>query len=169
MSEDDQQYTKINILNSSKKLIHKDSNNFKISEVEKKYSAVYLGEFCLKSPSEGWMNQAYSLFYTPKAHPQGSNYFALYYMWDLVSLETGKPKLYITNGISAVVDPETGDRVIYTGVDCGDDEILYSAYRHDYQTYKDFMIDGGRDYTKRSMNGNLVSFKIVDDQIVLED
>lgn len=149
------------------KLVHKDRNKFDISKVESKYDASYVGEFCLNN--NGWINQPCSLFYAKTPHPRGSNYFALLYMYDAesLSLDTPNPKLYITNGISAVVNRD-GTSVQYDCVDCGDGQLLHSAYRHDYQEYNTYVIDGGRDYTRTNTPAFLKQFIILDGNIVLK-
>lgn len=149
------------------KLIHNDVNGFNIDVIEEQYKAKYVGEFCLKSKSGEWYDQAFSLFYNPTPHPQGSNYFALYYMYDYDTLINDKiPKVYITDGISAVQDKQ-GTPVIYIAAMVDDNQAIYSAYRHDSQSYNDVMIDGGRDYHRGSLGSKLINFIIEDSEIKL--
>lgn len=149
-------------------LIHRDRNNFNIAVAEEKYKATYVGEFCLKSSSGEWINQPFSIFYNPIKHPEGSNYFALYYkletIYDVDAVDIISTP-YITNGISAVIDEDSNEPVVYTGV-VEDSKVLYSAYRHDFQTYKDLMMDGGRDYSRYSCD-TTIQFTIVDGEVVL--
>lgn len=149
------------IANADYKLVHWDKNsealNFAI--VEEQYKAKYIGEFTVKAVGGGWVNMPCSLFYTEKAHPEGSNYFALVYKYDPF---TEKSNWVITDGISAAENTWNGILNPKTG------QILYSAYRHDYQTLDSYMADGGADYMRFSGDpGNVVSFKIVDGEIVL--
>lgn len=143
-------------------LVHHDRNSFfKIPSIEEMYKARYVGEFTLKAKGGGWVNMPISIFYTKEAHPEGSNYFGMYsnYLGEVM----------ITNGLAAVED-KNGLPVVYTGVqDRATKEILYSAYRHDYQTYNGLMIDGGRDYVKSSIGNDYVCFKIKDGHIHLTD
>lgn len=49
--------------------------------------------------------------------------------------------------------------IIYNGLKTPDGTIIESRHRHDYQTYTDangktYMIDGGLDYSRCSMNGD---------------
>lgn len=127
-------------------LVHYDwnANIFDISKVEEKFNAKYVGEFTLKTKDGYWANKPVSIFYTEKKHPKGSNYFGIF---------MNGITLVIANGISAaeniwlgVVDPETN-------------EILYSAYRHDYQVHNKLITDGGADYL-RSSTHPVVQFKI---------
>ena len=87
-------------------------------------------------------------------------------MYDGLSIldESKAPSVYITNGISAVIDKETGEPIVYEGVVCDNQYVLYSAYRHDYQTYKEFMVDGGREYMRYS-GSEFVKFYIKDGEI----
>lgn len=124
-------------------------------KVEEAYSAKYVGEVCLPAfGGQGWANFPVMLFYTEKAHPEGSNWFGLYY-------NPYKDSLMVTNGKGAVFDKDE-NYVIYTGlVNEAKREIYYSAFRHDYQSFEnEYMIDGGRDYTKHGLKGRLVEFFI---------
>lgn len=74
------------------------------------------------------------LFWNDVAHPQGSNWMALFFHdggW------------YVRDGISASRHP------IHCPVS-QDGQVMLSKHRHDYRTSKDgsIAIDGGRDYTK---------------------
>ncbi len=131
-------------------------------KVEELYKAKYIGEVSLPaSGGQGWANTPVMLFYTEKAHPEGSNWFGLYH-------DPFDETLMITNGIGAVFD-KNQKPVIYTGlVNETKREIYYSAFRHDYQSFEDeYMIDGGRDYTKHSLKGRLVEFYIDKDRFKL--
>lgn len=102
-----------------------------IRKVEEKYNAKYVFESCLKTRDGGWCNMPVAIFYTETPHPQGSNYFGLY--------RTDTGEMMITNGISAT-EPFEAIRV--------GDNIYYSRYRHDYRSYGNFFVDGGRDYIR---------------------
>jgi hypothetical protein len=121
-----------------------------LKKVQEHYNAKFIFESCLKSISSGWCNFPAAIFYTEKAHPEGSNYLAFYYNVD------GYPM--VANGISAT-EP-------FDGLDTGDG-IIYSRYRHDFVTHNDCMIDGGRDYTKHSLNGKIVKLGVDKDQLVV--
>jgi len=122
-----------------------------ISSIEEKYNAKYVFESCCRAKDGSWMNKPMAIFYTEQAHPEGSNYFAIYYGHD------GYPM--ITNGISSTEG-------YVDGVDTGDG-IIYSRHRHDYRVHNNCMVDGGRDYFKRSVNGTPVKMKVVKDQLVV--
>lgn len=121
-----------------------------IKVIEEKYKAKYVFESCLRQANDkGWHNWPVAVFYTEEAHPQGSNYFALYR--DL------EGQFMITNGISATADHDA----LLVGED-----IVYSRYRHDYRTHKGAMVDGGRDYFKRSSDkGTPVKLHVVGDHL----
>ena len=122
---------------------------------EEKYKAKYLLETCLKDIGGNWCNFPAAIFYTDEPHPEGSNYFALY-------IHPERGGLMITNGISAI------DGVAFNGLE-KDGEVLYSRYRHDYRTHNGCMVDGGRDYFKRNMNGTPVEFVVEKDKIVFKE
>lgn len=151
IKSDDDEYT----------IIHDDSlsNMLKMEVIEEQYSAKYVGEFCYKQPTKGWLNQPMALFYTETKHPEGSNYMGVLIKYDL---EGKFDCIIVVDGISAV-DHE------WTGVlDINSNEIIYSAFRHDYQTHGDLMADGGADYIRSSMHPN-VKLKIVKEQIEVVD
>jgi hypothetical protein len=104
-----------------------------ISKIEEKYNAKYVLEACIKDANGQWANMPCAIFYSEVAHPQGSNYFALYY--------SARHNTYmITNGLSAV------DGVEFNGIE-SEGEVVYSRYRHDFRKHKNgAFIDGGRDY-----------------------
>lgn len=137
------------------------SPKFRIPEVEKMYESKYIGEVALLSKNGNWAEQPVLLFYTEKTHPEGSNWFGLYF--DMFG------RCMITNGISAVQNKD-GTPVVYTGLlNEKDNEVYYSAVRHDYQKHGDFMIDGGRDYTKSSLGGSYVNFVVQNEKFVLTE
>lgn len=124
-------------------------------KVEKEKSAKYIGEFTLKAKDGSWANTPVQIYYQKEKYKdengEHSNYFGLYFQ---------NNRLMITDAISAVQD------VIYSGVlDEDTREVLYSAFRHDYQTHGDLMADGGREYTRTSMHPT-VFFKVEGDKLV---
>jgi len=124
-----------------------------IAKVENMYNAKYVFESCLKMKDGGWSNIPVCIFYTEEAHPEGSNYFGLY--------RTDFGDVMITNGISAT-EP-------FDALQIGDD-IIYSRYRHDYREHKGAMVDGGRDYFKRSSDkGTPVKLQVVGDHLEIVD
>ena len=121
----------------------------KINEVESKYNAKYVGQFCLRDKHGNWANQPTEVFWQEKPPVEGySIYFALF---------TRDGSVFITSGESAVEG-------IIAGIRASDGEVIYSRYRHDFRPSKDgtVFIDGGRDYTKCSGLGNIVQLKVVD-------
>lgn len=133
------------------RMFHDDS----IAEIEKKYNAQYVFDSCLKTVDGDWANYPSAIFYTEKAHPEGSNYFALY------KSITGD--WMITNGLNAV----QGE---FLGFLFEDGDLVHSRYRHDYFIHRNVMVDGGRDYFKSSSldvdGAKRIYFKIEKDQIV---
>lgn len=122
---------------------------FNIANVENKYNAKYVGQFCLRDKYGNWVNDIAEVFWQPTPPVEGySNYFALF-------IRDGAT--FITSGASAV------EGTLYA-VQADDGEIIYSRYRHDYRVSQDksVWIDGGRDYTRHGSHGKLIELKIVD-------
>ena len=142
-------------------VIHNECSFLKpegIKIIEEKYNAKYVFESCLKLRDGGWCNFPAAIFYTEEAHPQGSNYFAIYEKQLTI---TRDPEFLITNGISAT-EP-------FDALQIGDD-VIYSRYRHDYREYKGAMVDGGRDYFKRSANyGTPVKLRVNKDKLEIDN
>lgn len=120
--------------------------------LEKKYKVKYVCETCIKSNGY-WRNHPSLIFYSEKAHPEGSNYLA-------VSMQNNS--LLLSNGISAI-EP-------FTGIEADNGEIIYSRFRHDFRTSSDksVSIDGGRDYTRMlgDTTPKSVTLQIVKDEVV---
>ena len=126
-----------------------DKNN--IERIEKHYNGKYIFESCLKLKNGNWANFPVAIFYTEKAHPEGSNYFAIYRDTD--------GHYGIANGITAIKD------ITYVGLKV-DDTVIYSRYRHDCRSVGDVFVDGGRDYFRFSgPQENLVKFKVSKDKL----
>lgn len=134
-----------------------------IKTIEREYNAKYVLETDLlgKDKFSGatfWGNKPAAIFYTEKAHPRGSNYFALYFRGDT---------LMITDGLPSIKD------VVFNGLEA-EGEVIYSRYRHDFREGKNgAFVDGGRDYFKyggdRFSDYNVVKFKVVGDHLEFID
>ena len=130
-----------------------------IKTFEKKYNAKYILETDLlgKDQYSGatfWGNKPAAIFYTEKAHPKGSNYFALYFRGD---------SLMITDGLPSIKD------VVFNGIEA-EGEVTYSRYRHDFREGKNgAYVDGGRDYFRYGGDPhndyNIVKFKVVENKV----
>lgn len=131
-----------------------------IEAVEEKYNAKYVLETDLlaKDKHSGvtfWANKPAAIFYTEKAHPEGSNYFALYMEYNMDGTKTPM----ITDGLPSIKD------VVFAGIEA-EGEVVYSRYRHDYREHKNgAFVDGGRDYFRyggdKFDDYNIVKFKVV--------
>lgn len=136
---------------------------FNIPFTEKQYNANFVMECCLYNPeNKVFDNDPCLLFYQPAlpkdALKNWSNYFAL-------KLK-GDKSLWIYNGIGCVHSD-----VNYSGVLVNKTKkILFSAYRHDYQVDEVdddwYMVDGGREYGRHSLNGDIINFKIEEGKLV---
>jgi len=130
-----------------------------IEVFEKQYNAKYILETDLLGTDQYsgvtfWGNKPAAIFYTEKAHPKGSNYFALYFRGD---------SLMITDGLPSIKD------VVFQGLEA-EGEVVYSRYRHDFREGKNgAYVDGGRDYFKyggdKFEDYNIVKFKVVEDRL----
>lgn len=125
------------------------------NNIEEYYKAKFICETCLKNIDGGWANIPVAVFYTENAHPEGSNWFGLYYNHD--------NKLMITDAKSAL---EPFDALLFENGD-----ILYSRYRHDYRTYGNAMVDGGRDYFRYTPTNDskMVKIQIMKDKLEIVD
>ena len=126
-----------------------------IKNIEKHYKATYVLETCAKDRSGGWANFPAAIFYTETAHPEGSNYFALYVTEDR--------QLMIANGLSAV------NNVVFQGLEA-EGVVTYSRYRHDYRDAGNgAFVDGGRDYFRyggdKFDDYNIVEFVVNKDKV----
>lgn len=115
-----------------------------IRRIEESYKATYLLDSALKT-RDGWAMTSGAIFYTEVAHPEGSNYFAMY------------------------IDPETDCLMItnagwiegmeFTFMEVGG-ALYHSADRHDYVVREGYAIDGGRDYLRTMGDPKLVTYAI---------
>ena len=127
-----------------------------IVKIEEKYNAKYVIDSCLFMSNESWMDSPAAIFYTEEPHPQGSNYFALY--WSTIH-----DGWMITDGIKAV----QGE---FNGFLFEDGELVHSRYRHDYFEHREAMVDGGRDYFRSYQcpkGARPIKFKVVGSNLVL--
>lgn len=117
-----------------------------IERIEKLRDATYVMEGPVRQ-NGSWSEPSVAVFYQKEAHPQGSNYFGLYY-------QPGSGYLMITDAITTV----QGE---IDAVMAANGDIIYSRYRHDMRYSPDgsVFIDGGRDYCR--MGGDLSRAKRV--------
>ena len=119
-----------------------------IAKIEDAYNAKYVFESCIKTIDGGWGDFPAAIFYTETPHPRGSNYFGVYV--------DHNGEFMITNGISAT-EPFDALQI--------DEDIIYSRYRHDFREHNGYMVDGGRDYFRRSADGTPVKLQVVGDHL----
>lgn len=125
-----------------------DENAVKV--IEDKYGAKYMGVWCTKKSSGGWNETPVDVFYQPNPDTARghTNYFGIFYRG---------MSLMICEASSAFSEP------IY-GILTDEDEVLVSRCRHDYRAKNEYMIDGGRDYIRRSTEGDLVRVEVNEDR-----
>ena len=131
-----------------------------VDKVCKMRECSYVGEFALPTVNGGWATKPVQIYYHPEIYVdhngEHSNYFGLFV--------DEQSRVRITDGIGAIQDKE-GKPIVYSGVlDENSREVLYSAYRHDYQKHNDLIADGGRDYFRGSMHPQ-VQFIIVNGEL----
>lgn len=127
-----------------------------VKKIEERYNAKYVFESCLKNRDGGWVNFPAAIFYTKEPHPEGSNYFAMYF--------DDAGSIFITDAKKTVDTVHTGIKT--------DKGILYSRYRHDYREVDGKFIDGGRDYLRYGGGSHidqddLVEFTVKDGELVI--
>jgi hypothetical protein len=128
--------------------------------IEEHYDARHVIDSCLKNKDGGWCNFPVGVFHTERAHPKGSNYFAMYRhpLTDVINISNAGPSITIP----------------LTGIKIGD-TVLLSKYRHDLQSKDGAFIDGGRDYLRCGFPSDdptlaeLVTVKIVGPSIYAVD
>jgi hypothetical protein len=146
-------------INISRSGYHFDENGITI--LEEKYGAKYMGFWCTRNASGNWNDVPMDVFYQPnpdtsKGH---SEYFGMFIVPNF-DMSRKQGSVMITNAESAFSEP-------MTGVICEGGEVLVSRYRHDYRTKGDRMIDGGRDYTCRSLHPT-ATVTVVDGNFVIK-
>jgi len=132
-------------------------SDYDLAKIEEHYKAKFICESSLKNKSGGWVNMPAAFFYTEEAHPDGSNWLALYRDYE--------GNLIVTDGIII-----TQDKI--TGIAADDGDIIFSKYRHDCRWSKDgsVMIDGGREYLRvgGNVNNKTVSMIVTKGELVVE-
>lgn len=120
-----------------------------ISIVEAKRDAKFIGCFPI-----GDRNQYVYVFYNKEKHPQGSNYFGLYYNY-------AREDWFI-------IDAGEVEKKEYCGILRPDDTILHSYHRHNYVNDEHGnMVDGGNEYFKHYIKwGRAITFNFKDGKIV---
>lgn len=128
-----------------------------IESSEKNHDAKFICYTPLKTRSGSYFNQHCAIFYAKESHPNGSNWFALFYDY--------MDRMVIANA------NEVEGRII-DAVKRGDNAI-YSAFRHDFTCLGEdddrICIDGGMDYTKIIGNldkAEMISLKVTKDGLV---
>jgi hypothetical protein len=132
------------------------STGISVSDVEIRYNATYMGDFCLITKGDSWGDSTVAVFWQPnpdttKGH---SHYFGMFVRDGTV---------YITNASSAFRDP-------IVGIVADNGEVIFSRSRHDFRSSSDrtVSIDGGRDYTRLIGNIHNPTVHLVPDGPVLK-
>lgn len=113
-----------------------------IKKIEGLRQAIHMGFWCTKSPKGGWNERPVDVFYVanPDTSRGHTNYFGIFHQED---------KVFICDAASAFSEP-------IWGMLGNQGHVLVSKYRHDYREDGEIMVDGGRDYFKRSGAGKSV-------------
>lgn len=125
-----------------------------IKSVEELRNAKYMGYWCTKRlDGKTWNEKPVDVFYQPNPDTKmgHSNYFGLFFR------DGG---VFITDGASAFSEP-------IAGVKTDDGEVIVSRYRHDYVEKGEYMIDGGRDYTRT--NGCPTTVNVTGPDFIFEE
>lgn len=131
--------------------------------VQQKFAgAVPIEEIALDLKGGGYTNYPGYVFWQADPPNNYSNFFVIYRVFgvyeDKVTL--GEPQLYVRGlpNFNPIVDGVTADGK----------NILISRYVHDYFCYGDAMIDGGRNYTRRSLHP-VVKVNLLTQSVEMED
>lgn len=129
-----------------------------IHQVEERYDAKYVGDFCIKTKM-GWTPTPAAIFYAnhPDISKGHTNYFAVFV--DPFN------NIAITCGDSAFSEP-------ISGLITDDGTVIFSRYGHDFRSAPDgSFIDGGRDYCRYGgdiTKNKLVTLSINKDKLVID-
>ena len=126
-----------------------------IKKIEESYGAKYMGYWCTRHTAGWWNESPVDVFYQPNPDVAAghTHYFGMF---------VREGKVYITNAISAFSEP-------LMGVLSEDGEVLVSRYRNDCIVKGDVMVDGGRDYMKRSGSAKMVQVRVVNHEFIFEE
>lgn len=126
-------YFQLPIEESPLKLRVNNNTRFSIEAIERLKNARFLGVFPIKGG-----NFPFLVFYQEEPHTRGSNYFAVY-------LPPFSDTPYITDA------KEVEGRYHPAFISKDGVNVVYSAYRHDFQSDQGDTIDGGLDYLKTNV------------------
>jgi len=135
------------------KPVNRMFGDLQILTLEEQYKAKYVIDTCLRTIDGAWANFPAAIFYTEKAHPQGSNYFAIY--------KGSSGDWMISNGYEAV-------QGVFHGILFEDGELVHSSYRHDYFVHREAMADGARDYFRSNTcpeGAKQIKFEVVNGEL----
>jgi len=132
-----------------------------IRKIERRMNLRYICEAPIRNKMGEWWNHLTAIFYSDEAHPDGSNYAAVYFNPSFSLTE-----FFISDGISATEGYLYGKET--------DEGVLYSRYRHDCRSVSnkdgsETMVDGGRDYFKSRGPGGVVRLAISGDRLRVVD
>jgi hypothetical protein len=142
------------------KITKKNYLKLDIPAAENHLNAKYINDISIKRKDGEWANNAVALFYSENPDKSKGHKHYVYLFHNLAD-----DNLYV--GGADELDDET--RFISAILCDKCDELIYSAYRHDYTECscgKTF-IDGGRDYSRYSP-GKLLKFDLFENKVVEE-
>jgi hypothetical protein len=116
-----------------------------IRKIEENYGAKFMGYWAIKTQN-GWSETPVDVFYQP--NPDTSKGHTHYF------------GMYEKDGVAWICDASSAFAEPIIGIMAEDGEVLVSRYRHDYREKDGVMIDGGRDYVRRSLTGMPVIVEI---------
>jgi hypothetical protein len=124
--------------------------NFDVKSIEEKLNAKFVLETSLKNHLGIWSDFPIQVYYVenPDFEKGHSHYVGV----------------FKRNGSAILMNAEQVEDIVFSAKRIGD-EIIYSAYRHEFvssKTNPQIFIDGGRDYTRASLGGGDICFVIKD-------
>lgn len=111
-----------------------DFYNINVDSVEMRHDCRYVCEWPTIDKQGEISSHPSMIFWNDTAHPQGSNWMALF---------KSNSEWYVKDGITASLLP-------ICCIISKDREVLFSKHEHDYRTSKDgsITVDGGREYVR---------------------
>lgn len=145
-------------------LISQNYYGLNIEKIEKQYGVSYIGDFSIKDNAGHYISKPVSVFYqeNPNTELKHSHYMGIFgtYFHNAVTNETKIISLHLCDAKSAFDEP-------LVGLKTKNGPILISCYDHHYNEYKDEFIDGGRSYTRASIDSEMIKVSIDKDKLVI--
>lgn len=118
-----------------------------VRQIEESFgNSTYMGYWCTKTKDGGWTTRPIDVFYHP--NPDTSKGHTHYF------------GILAEYGTIYIVDASPAFSVPMYGLLTEDGEVIVSRYRHNCVVKGSHMIDGGRDYERRTIDSTVVEITV---------